>query len=476
MKIKLNPLYLALVCAGLTACGGSSNSTTTPTIEPAKVYSVNFVAETRVDGVVCADNNQNFFCDSGELQVDMTAGVATLKSEDVAILNNYYIVQNKTASIESPKMQYLASAAIVDNSEVRLSPVSSMVSALMLNGMTQEKALALIALHLNKQLTLELPTDISLLKGQAVLSEFNSKFDTMWQAITDGSAQSPALLAAMSQHLASWASITDEEMVDFSQNIVAYSSVLNSVYPMTDTGITLFADTGSFSSETQDEQFVGQDANYGLDKTSNDDSDGIAGFSYQKLNVKGEILSADAQQWSCVQDLNTGLIWENKTADGATVNDKDYLLVYIKDGRAISEGEIEEASCDSASSICTTAQYQTSLNEQENMAGLCGVKDWQLPSFDQLYSLVNFASTDAGSDGVEMAVDIKFFPNTADNDYWSSTPSVESYASMDQETKNMWTLGFNRWYMGSTTSYEYCVDEEHCDYPSALPVRLVGIK
>ncbi|AQS36711.1 Protein of unknown function (DUF1566) [Shewanella psychrophila] len=475
MKRNLSPLYLALVCAGLTACGSSDDSTTTPTTEPGKIYSVSFAAGTDVDGQVCADSNQNFVCDMGETQADMTAGVANLSSEDVAVLNNYYIVQSEGASSDKPMVRYLASAAIADKSEVTLSPVSSMVSGLMLNGMTQEKALASIATSLNKQFKLELPTDASLLQHHDALTDFNPKFDIMWQAIGGEAVQSPALLAAMSQHLASWAGMTDEEMASFAKDIVGYASQLNSAYPMTDTGITLFADGSAFASDSQDEQFAGQDANYGLDKTNNDNSDGLAGFSYLKLDAKGEALVADAQQWSCVKDLNTGLIWENKAADGASVQDKDHLLVYIKDDRAVIEGEVSEASCDDANGICTIAQYKTYLNELEEKQGLCGVKDWQLPTFDQLYSLVNFASTDSGSDDVQMAVDIKFFPNTADNDYWTSTPSVENYASMDQSAY-MWTLGFNRWYMGATTSYSYCVSQDDCDYPSALPVRLVGVK
>ncbi|NRA84199.1 MAG: DUF1566 domain-containing protein [Gammaproteobacteria bacterium] len=474
MKRKLSPLYLALVCAGLTACG-SSDKSTAPTPEPVKVYHVNFVADVSIDGVVCADTNQNLVCDAGETRADMTAGVAKLSSEDVAVLNSYYVMRSSLTTSVKPMMHYLASAAVADNSEVVLNPVSTMVSGLMLNGMPQDQALVLIAGSLNKQFKLDLPTDVSLLQQQDQLSQFNPKFDTMWQAITSYAMQSPALLAALSQHIASWVGMTDDEMNYFAKKIVSYSSQLHADYPMTDTGIISFADGGSFAADSQDPQFAGQDANYGLDKTNNDNSDGVAGFSYQKLNAKGEQLAGDAPEWSCVEDLNTGLIWEHKTATGEGVQDKDYLLVYINDQRIPTQDEIDEASCDDANGVCTTAQYQSHLNALEDDQGLCGIKNWQLPSFDQLYSLMNFGSTDTGSDGVEMAVDIKYFPHTADNDYWTGTPSVENYASMDQSAY-LWTLGFNRWYMGATTSYSYCITTDDCDYPSSLPVRLVGTK
>ena len=475
MKRKLSPLYLALVCAGLTGCGASDKSTTTPATEPAKVYRVNFIADSNVDGLVCADANENLVCDSGETQADMTAGVATLSSEDVALLNSYYIVQSNDASAEKPMMQYLAVAAVADNSSVVLSPVSSMVSGFMLNGIAQEQALELVATSINKQFKLELPTDASLLQSQDGLTEFTTKFDSMWQAITTTTIQSPALLAAMSQHLASWVGMPDEQRLAFAQEIIGYASQLNAAYPMTETGITQFASDNSLTAATEDPKFSGQDADYGLDKTNADNSDGHAGFSYQKLDASGGVLAADATQWSCVEDLTTGLIWENKLADSGNVQDKDHLLIYIGDDRAITQGEIDEASCDDANGICTISQYQTHLNESQDKQGMCGIKDWQLPSFDQLYSLMNFASVDAGSDGVEMAVDIKYFPNTADNDYWTVTKSVENYASFDKSAY-LWTLGFNRSYMGATTSYSYCLSADDCDYPSALPVRLVGVK
>ena len=65
-----------------------------------------------------------------------------------------------------------------------------------------------------------------------------------------------------------------------------------------------------------------QGCSNGLDLSNGDDSDGKAGFSYTKLDVDGNDLSASAVSWSCVRDNITGFIWEIKTDDGG-VRDKD---------------------------------------------------------------------------------------------------------------------------------------------------------
>jgi hypothetical protein len=67
---------------------------------------------------------------------------------------------------------------------------------------------------------------------------------------------------------------------------------------------------------------VRQGFSNGLDLSNGDDSDGKAGFSYTKLDVDGNDLSASAVSWSCVRDNIIGFIWEIKTDDG-DVRDKD---------------------------------------------------------------------------------------------------------------------------------------------------------
>jgi hypothetical protein len=77
---------------------------------------------------------------------------------------------------------------------------------------------------------------------------------------------------------------------------------------------------------------VRQGFSNGLDLSNGDDSDGKAGFSYTKLDVDGNDLSASAVSWSCVRDNIIGFIWEIKTDDG-DVRDKDNKYFWGGHGR-----------------------------------------------------------------------------------------------------------------------------------------------
>lgn len=92
--------------------------------------------------------------------------------------------------------------------------------------------------------------------------------------------------------------------------------------PLNDTGITWGGEypTGNNSGCTG-VAIDAQDCSSGRDATHNNDSDGDAGFSYTKLDSKGDPLSDQSvtyasTPWACVQDNVTGLIWEVKTDDG----------------------------------------------------------------------------------------------------------------------------------------------------------------
>ena len=64
------------------------------------------------------------------------------------------------------------------------------------------------------------------------------------------------------------------------------------------------------------ETIAQQDCSLGRDLTYSDDEVGHAGFDFTKLDVDGRVLPTEAEQWHCVQDNVTGLVWEIKTNDG----------------------------------------------------------------------------------------------------------------------------------------------------------------
>jgi len=155
---------------------------------------------------------------------------------------------------------------------------------------------------------------------------------------------------------------------------------------LNDTGVTQCNDMQNLLSCPQT-LFPGQDADFGRDKTLNNNSDGHAGFSFTKLDSNGNVLPITANSWSCLIDNNTGSVWEVKTTDGG-----------LRDG----------------SKTYTYSNALTYVNNV-NSLNLCGYNDWRLPDVNELLSIIDFSVRDP-------AIDTQFFPNTNaiyPSYYWS---------------------------------------------------------
>lgn len=165
----------------------------------------------------------------------------------------------------------------------------------------------------------------------------------------------------------------------------------------------------------------GQDATYGrdADPALNDDIDGYAGFSFTKLDaVSGGELAANANDWGCVKDNVTGLIWEVKTSEGG-LRDGGFRYSWYNSSGVNDGGEPGLADAGDAcfdSDRCDTEKYIADINS----SGLCGYSDgWRLPTPNELFSIVDISRFGP-------AIDERFFPNTRrrDGQYWTS----KSYA------------------------------------------------
>ncbi len=184
---------------------------------------------------------------------------------------------------------------------------------------------------------------------------------------------------------------------------------------LNDTGVNLWA-TGSTKALTSSQpDFPGQDADYGMDKTNNNDSDGHAGFQFTKIGAQGEILPVIAANWSAILDNVTGLMWENKADDGG-LHDKDWTYSwydpdYTKNGG--DDGAMNWGECGGTLSTVDTYHFIEHINNIK----FCGYDDWRMPTQEELISIVNFGA-------YAPAIDSLFFPYTQNGRYWSSSSTV----------------------------------------------------
>ena len=165
----------------------------------------------------------------------------------------------------------------------------------------------------------------------------------------------------------------------------------------------------------------GQDAAFGWDARQPGDADGRAGLRLEKLDAAGQPLPANASEWSCVRDRRTGLVWEQKTADGG-LHDAGRGYTQLGNGAE-----------DDASGLLAATRAQA----------LCGFGDWRLPTRTELEGLLVF-------DGVEgtQRVDADWFRPTTQHVHWSAT----SAAVIGGAPVYRWAVNFyggeSFWYSG----------------------------
>jgi len=149
----------------------------------------------------------------------------------------------------------------------------------------------------------------------------------------------------------------------------------------------------------------------------------------------------------CLEDTKTGLVWELKTDDGG-LRDKDHTYSWYnqfsngghpgwKDSYiGYSEGarvrysypEHTGETCDKTLDLCNTQDYLIAVNKQ----GLCGYKDWRMPSKQELYTLLDLTKSGCSeADGTMETggcVNTSLLPDVAKDKngnyggYWSSSP------------------------------------------------------
>ena len=186
------------------------------------------------------------------------------------------------------------------------------------------------------------------------------------------------------------------------------------VVKLNDTGIDWCGNNKAIKLTCPQASHPGQDAEYGRDALARSGKlkktgAGHAGFDFTKLDREGRPLPATARQWSCVRDNHSGLTWEVKTTDGKLRDMKHSYSWYDPDAsrNGGNPGQQNGGSC--SDSRCDTGGFLQAVNSK----GLCGFRDWRLPSVLELSDILNYATK-------YPIIDTDYFPNTASAFYWTS--------------------------------------------------------
>ena len=145
---------------------------------------------------------------------------------------------------------------------------------------------------------------------------------------------------------------------------------------------------------------------------------GEAGFDFTKISNSGQPLPAaaalgtGANNWACTRDNVTGLLWEVKLFDAASLRDQTHRYTWYSTDSSINggnPGSVGTAStCSSTLSLCNIQAYVAAVNAQ----GLCGFNDWRMPDQGQLLGIANHRRSNP-------AIDPAYFRNTLSNWYWT---------------------------------------------------------
>lgn len=144
---------------------------------------------------------------------------------------------------------------------------------------------------------------------------------------------------------------------------------------------------------------------------------------FTKIDSFGNNLPATATNWSCVLDTTSRLLWEVKTDDGG-LRDQDWVYTAYEETGTNGNGV-----CD-ATKTCNQSYFRDAVN----VVGLCGYRDWRLPSVYELESLQDSSQSRAPF------INTQYFPYTKSGKYWTRWLSYDT----------VWWVDFATIYSAST--------------------------
>lgn len=136
-------------------------------------------------------------------------------------------------------------------------------------------------------------------------------------------------------------------------------------------------------------------------------------WDFARVDADGTPMAAAAANGHpCVLDRRTGLLWEVKHP-GQGLHEPDDLFSWHSSDAAEHGGEpglADGGTCGLAR--CDTEAFVAAVNE----AGLCGRRDWRMPSRDEALTLLDVTRIGKGP-----TLDPAYFPGAAEGEYWTGT-------------------------------------------------------
>ncbi len=136
--------------------------------------------------------------------------------------------------------------------------------------------------------------------------------------------------------------------------------------------------------------------------------------AYIKYDGKGNSLADNNEQWTCVYDVQNGLMWEVKSNDD-TLRNSNNLYSWFDPEHATVKGKPDGGRC-KGDADCDTGAYVHAMNKQN----YCGHNDWRLPTREQMQTLVYLENA---NDAVK--INKQYFPQTMPSWYWTSSENSE---------------------------------------------------
>ena len=136
---------------------------------------------------------------------------------------------------------------------------------------------------------------------------------------------------------------------------------------------------------------------------------------YIKHDMNGRSLTDNNEQWTCIHDTQSGLMWEVKAQDDATRNANNLYSWFDPENSSV-KGKADGGRC-KGEADCDTHAYVRVMNEKK----YCGYSDWRLPTKEQMQTLVYL---DNGNEIVK--INKQYFPQTMPSWYWTASENSNS--------------------------------------------------